>query len=1074
MPKREDIKKIMVIGSGPIVIGQAAEFDYSGSQACKALKEEGYQVVLVNSNPATIMTDPQLADRVYVEPLVLDVVAEIIKKEKPNAILPTLGGQTALNLAAELWEAEILQKESVELLGATFEAIQKAEDRSLFKKAMEKIKIAVPESDIAHSAEEAAEIAERIGYPVIIRPAYTLGGTGGGIANHMKELHKVVKKALPQSRINQVLVEQSLIGWKEYELEVMRDQKDSVVVICTIENIDPMGIHTGDSITCAPAQTLTNKEYQTLRDASIRIIREIGVETGGSNIQFAVHPKTSEYVSIEMNPRVSRSSALASKATGFPIAKMAAKLAIGLTLDEIPNDITKETYACFEPTLDYVVVKIPRWPFDKFRDADRVIGTQMKATGEVMAVGRTFEEALQKAIRSLDIKRYGLGADGEHEPITDAEELRNLLKNPTDMRIFHVRDAIAMGMSIGEIYDLTKIDKWFLYKIKNIVSMEKKLRKLSLDDPDVYEAIKEAKKLGFSDLQLAHILNSDEIAIRELRKKKGIKAAYKMVDTCAAEFEAQTPYYYSSYEREDESVSSRKKKVIIIGGGPIRIGQGIEFDYCTVHAVLALREEGIEVIIINNNPETVSTDFDISNKLYFEPLTFEDVMNVIEKENPYGVMVQFGGQTPINLAVPLWRAGVPILGTSPDNIDIAEDRDRFRRLLNKLGIPQAESGIARSIEEAREVVNEIGYPSLVRPSYVLGGRAMEIIYDQKELDMYIGEAVKISSGHPILIDRFLQPAIELDVDATSDGRDVFIGGIMEHIEHAGVHSGDSACVVPPQSLDEETIETVKDYTIRLARELEVNGLINIQYAVKDRIVHVLEVNPRASRTVPFISKATGIPLAKLAAKTMIGYSLEELGYKTGMPSLDHVAIKEVVFPFIKLPGVDPVLGPEMKSTGESMGIDVDFGKAFYKAQLGANMLLPARGNVFITVKERDRVAIVPIAQKLQKMGFSIFATDGTAEALGEGNVRAKEVLKVSEGRPNVVDYMKSGKISLVINTPSRKKEAKRDGYVIRRNAVELNIPYITTIAGAKASVEAIENIRTKDITIKSLQEYYGG
>lgn len=1068
MPKREDIHKIMIIGAGPIVIGQAAEFDYSGSQACKALREEGYETVLVNSNPATIMTDPEMADNTYIEPLTPEIVAKIIEKEKPDALLPTLGGQTGLNVAVELAEKGILEKYGVELIGAKLEAIRKAEDRLLYKKAMEKIGVPTPKSEPTYRIDEAIKIAEKLGYPVIIRPAYTLGGTGGGIAYNREELEKIVARGIKFSRIGQVLIEECLLGWKEYELEVMRDLADNVVIICTIENMDPMGIHTGESVTCAPAQTLTDREYQMLRDAAIKIIREIGVETGGSNIQFAVHPENGRFVTIEMNPRVSRSSALASKATGFPIAKIAAKLAVGLTLDEIPNDITKETLASFEPTIDYVVVKIPRWPFDKFRDADKLIGTQMKSTGEVMAIGRTFEESLQKAIRSLDIRRYGLGADGEHEPITDAENLRTKLRDPTDMRIFHIRDTLAIGMSIDEIYDLTKIDKWFLYKIRNIVSMERELRKLSSDDPDVYEAIKEAKRLGFSDLQLAHIFNSGEIAIRELRKKRGIRAVYKMVDTCAAEFEARTPYYYSSYEEEDESVRSEKKKVILIGGGPIRIGQGIEFDYCTVHAILALREEGIETIMINNNPETVSTDFDISDKLYFEPLTFEDVMNVIEKEDPHGVMVQFGGQTPINLVAQLSKAGVKILGTSSESIDIAEDRGKFRRLLDRLGIPQAASGTAMSLVEARKVASRINYPVLVRPSYVLGGRAMEIVYDQKELDMYMAEAVRVSPEHPVLIDKFLQPAIELDVDAVADGKNVLIGGIMEHIEHAGVHSGDSACVVPPQSLSEETIETVREYTTRLARELGVKGLMNIQYAVKDK-VYVLEVNPRASRTVPFISKATGIPLAKLAAKVMVGHSLPKK--YVGMPSLKHVAIKEVVFPFIKLPGVDPALGPEMKSTGESMGIDVDFGKAFYKAQLGANMLLPAKGNVFITVKERDRMAIIPIAQKLQEMGFSIFATNGTAEALGEGDVRAKEVLKVSEGRPNVVDYMKNGKISLVINTPSRKKEAKRDGYVIRRNAVELGIPYITTIAGARASVEAMKT-GTKDITIKSIHEYH--
>ncbi|MDI6903194.1 MAG: carbamoyl-phosphate synthase large subunit [Methanocellales archaeon] len=1070
MPKREDIRKVLVIGSGPIIIGQAAEFDYSGSQACRSLREEGVKIVLVNSNPATFQTDTDMADKVYIEPLIPEIVAEIMRKERPDGLLPTQGGQTGLNLAVQLDKMGILRETGCGVIGTSVESIMRAEERELFFELMRDIGEPIPKSIKASSLGEAKKAAEKIGFPVIVRPGYCLGGTGSGIAYNMEEVEQITMRGLDLSLNNEVNLDQCVIGWKEIEFEMVRDSADNCITICSMENVDPMGIHTGESIVVAPALTLTDYEYQVLRNAAIRIIRALKVE-GGCNIQFAVRPDKFEYFVIEVNPRLSRSSALASKATGYPIARVAAKIALGLHLDEIPNRVTGKTPASFEPAIDYIVCKIPRWPFDKFRDADKLIGTQMKATGEVMAIGRTFEESLQKAIRSLDIRRYGLGADGEHEPITDAEELRALLRYPTDVRIFHIRDAIAMGMSIDEIYDLTKIDKWFLYKIRNIVSMERKLRKLSLDDSEVYEAIKEAKKLGFSDLQLAHIFNSDELTIRELRKKKGIKAVYKMVDTCAAEFEAQTPYYYSSYEEEDESVRSEKKKVIIMGGGPIRIGQGIEFDYCTVHAVFALKEEGIETIVINNNPETVSTDFDISDKLYFEPLTFEDVMNVIEKEDPHGVMVQFGGQTPINLVAQLSKAGVKILGTSSESIDIAEDRGRFRKLLDHLGIPQAASGTAMSLAKARKVASRINYPVLVRPSYVLGGRAMEIVYDQKELDMYMAEAVRVSPEHPVLIDKFLQPAIELDVDAVADGKNVLIGGIMEHIEHAGVHSGDSACVVPPQSLSKETIEIVKEYTTRLARRLGVKGLINIQYAVKDK-VYVLEVNPRASRTVPFISKATGIPLAKLAAKVMVGHSLPKK--YVGMPSMEHVAIKEVVFPFIKLPGVDPVLGPEMKSTGESMGIDVDFGKAFYKAQLGANMLLPAKGNVFISVKDDDKTPIISIAQKLQKMGFNVFATDGTAEALGEGNVKAKEVLKVCEGRPNVVDYMKSGKISLVINTPSRKKEAKRDGYVIRRNAVELNIPYITTIAGAKASVEAIENIRTKDITIKSLQEYYGG
>ncbi|MDD3420759.1 MAG: carbamoyl-phosphate synthase large subunit [Methanocellales archaeon] len=1071
MPRKENIKKVLVIGSGPIIIGQAAEFDYSGSQACRSLREEGVEIVLVNSNPATFQTDVGVADKVYIEPLTLEIVTEIIRKERPDSLLPTQGGQTGLNLAVQLYKTGVLKETGCRVIGTSVESIMRAEERELFFDLMKNISEPIPKSIKASSLEEAKKGAEEIGFPIIIRPGYCLGGTGTGIAYNMVELEQITMRGLDLSMNNEVNLDQCVIGWKEIEFEMVRDSADNCITICSMENVDPMGIHTGDSIVVAPALTLTDHEYQVLRNAAIRIVRALKVE-GGCNIQFAVRPDKFDYFVIEVNPRLSRSSALASKATGYPIARVATKIALGLNLDEILNRVTGKTPASFEPTIDYIVCKIPRWPFDKFREANKIIGTQMKATGEVMAIGRMFEEALQKAIRSLDIGRYGLGADGESEPITDAEDLRTKLRKPTDMRIFHIRDAIAMGMGIDEIYDLTKIDRWFLYKIRNIVSMERELRNLSLDSPDVVMVIKEAKKLGFSDLQLAHIFSSDEITIRELRKEKGIKAVYKMVDTCAAEFEARTPYYYSSYEEEDEVVSSDKKKVIILGGGPIRIGQGIEFDYCTVHAVFALKEEGVEAIVINNNPETVSTDFDISDKLYFEPLTFEDVMNVIEREDPCEVMVQFGGQTPINLAEQLSMAGVKILGTSYKSIDLAEDRDKFRRLLDRINIPQAESGTAMSLEEARKIASRINYPVLVRPSYVLGGRAMEVVYDQKELDIYMAEAVRVSPKHPVLIDKFLQPAIELDVDAVSDGENVLIGGIMEHIEHAGVHSGDSACVVPPQSLSDETIQIVKEYTTSLAREIGVKGLMNIQYAVKDK-VYVLEVNPRASRTIPFISKAIGMPLAKLAAKVMLGQSLPKT--YVGLPPIGHFAVKEVVFPFIKLPGVDPVLGPEMKSTGESMGIDVDFGRAFYKAQLGANMQLPAKGDVFLSVKEEDKNLIVPVAKKLQQMGFDIFATNGTAEALRLEGVRAKEILKVSEGRPNVVDYMKSRKISLVINTPSRKKEAKRDGYVIRRNAVELNIPYITTIAGAQASVEAMEKIGgIKDLTIKSLQEYYGG
>ncbi|MCS7136270.1 MAG: carbamoyl-phosphate synthase large subunit [Nitrososphaerota archaeon] len=1070
MPKREDIRKIMIIGSGPIVIGQACEFDYSGSQACKALKEEGYEVVLVNSNPATIMTDPEMADKIYIEPLTPEVVAEIIKKELPDALLPTLGGQTALNIAAELAERGILDEYGVELIGAKLEAIKKGEDRVLFKEAMERIGLPVPRSFPAYSVEEAIEIANELGYPVIIRPAYTLGGTGGGIAYNREELERIVARGLTYSRIGQVIIDESLIGWKEYELEVMRDLADNVVIICSIENMDPMGIHTGDSITVAPAQTLTDKEYQALRNAAIKIIREIGVETGGSNIQFAVHPEDGRFMVIEINPRVSRSSALASKATGYPIAKVAAKLAVGLLLDEIPNDITKKTPASFEPTIDYVVVKIPRWPFDKFPEADKTLTTQMKSVGEVMAIGRTFEEALQKAIRSLEIGRYGLGADGKDEEIPDVKTLRDYLRIPTHKRVFYIRHAIRLGMSIDEIYELTKIDRWFIRKIKNIVDMENELSKYTVETIPK-EVLHKAKKLGFSDKQIAYLLGTDELTIRKLRKRMGIVPAYKMVDTCAAEFEAKTPYYYSCYEDEYEVRKSEKKKVIILGSGPNRIGQGIEFDYCCVHAVKALKEEGYEVIMVNCNPETVSTDFDISDKLYFEPLTFEDVMNIIEKEKPEGVIVQFGGQTPLNLAIPLEKQGVKILGTTPDDIDRAEDRKRFTEVLEKLGIPQPPYGTAMSVEEAKEVAKKLGYPVLVRPSYVLGGRAMEIVYDEESLVKYVKEAIKVSPEHPVLIDKFLEDAIEAEIDAISDGEDVYIGGVMEHIEEAGVHSGDAACVLPPYSLNKETIETMKDYTRKIARELHVVGLINVQFAIKDGKVYVFEANPRASRTVPFVSKATGVPLAKIAAKLMVGHRLSEFGLRE-IVEMDHVAVKEAVFPFAKLPGVDVVLGPEMKSTGEVMGIDKDFGIAYYKAELAADTRLPTEGNVFISVRDDEKIHIIPIARKLRELGLSILATKGTADVLAAAGIDVKAVPKIGEDRPDILDYIKSDKIDLIINVP-KGKGSKDDEFQIRRAAVDHKVPYITTIAAAQAAVKAIEKIKKEGtFTVKPLQEYH--
>ncbi|MEM2796419.1 MAG: carbamoyl-phosphate synthase large subunit [Candidatus Hadarchaeales archaeon] len=1072
MPKRTDIRKILVIGSGPIVIGQAAEFDYSGSQACKALRSLGYEVVLVNSNPATIMTDPEMADKIYIEPLTPEIVAEIIKREKPDALLPTLGGQTGLNIAAELWERGILQQEGVELIGAKAEAIMKGEDRELFKRSMEKIGLKCPDGETVNSVSQALNVARRLGYPVVVRPAFTLGGTGGGIAFNDEELRRIVSRGLELSRIHQVIIDEALLGWKEYEFEVMRDLADNVVIVCSIENFDPMGIHTGDSITVAPAQTLSNREYQILRDASIAVIREIGVETGGSNIQFAVHPETGEFRVIEINPRVSRSSALASKATGFPIAKIAAKLAVGLTLDEIPNDITKKTPACFEPTIDYVVVKIPRWNFEKFPTADDTLTTQMKSVGEVMAIGRTFEESLQKAIRSLEIGRMGICADGR-KSYTDVDMLKRMLhySRPRggNNRIFMLYDALKL-MDVEEVYKLTYIDKWFLQKLKNIAKMEEELSKRTIETIDP-QLLREAKRLGFSDYQIAYLLGTDEMTIRKLRKKWGILPIFKFVDTCAAEFDAETPYYYSTYEDGDDSRVSKRKKVVILGSGPNRIGQGIEFDYCCVHGVLAAREEGYETIMINCNPETVSTDYDTSDKLYFEPLTFEDVMNIVEKEQPIGVVLQFGGQTPLNLAVKLANAGVPILGTSSESIDIAEDRERCTQLLKKLGIPQAPYGCAKSVDEAVKIANEIEYPVLVRPSYVLGGRAMQIVHDENELRKYFEEAVLASPEHPVLVDKFLQDAVELDIDAVSDGEEVFIPEIMEHIEEAGIHSGDSACTIPPRTLDQKTIEVVREYVTKIAKELKVVGLINVQMAVKDGTVYVLEINPRASRTVPFVSKATGIPMAKVAMKVMLGKKLRELGI-SGRLKLNHFAVKESVFPFQKLPGVDPVLGPEMKSTGEVMGIDVNWGRAFFKAELAAGNALPASGTVFLSVRKGEQEKIIPVAKKFQELGFEIVATEGTANALRAAGIPAKVILKVSQGSPNVLDLIKSRKVDLIINIPTVGRDPARDGYQIRRAAIDFGIPYITTIEAATAAVLAIEDMRKGKITIQSLNEYH--
>ncbi len=1067
MPKRKDLQKIMVIGAGPIIIGQAAEFDYSGSQACKSLREEGYTVVLVNSNPATIQTDEEIADIIYIEPLIPEMLAKIIEKERPDGLLPSMGGQTGLNLVAQLADMGTLKEFNVEVLGTPVEAIKTGEDRELFANLMKDINEPIPEGYAVETIEDAKKAADRIGYPVIIRPAYTLGGTGGGVVETESELETVAKRGLSASMIHQVLIEKSLLGWYEYEYEVMRDGADNCITICNMENLDPMGIHTGESIVVAPAQTLSDVDHQKLRTAALKIIRALGVE-GGCNIQFAVNPEKWEYYVIEVNPRVSRSSALASKATGYPIAKISAKIAVGLVLDEIPNDVTRETPASFEPALDYIITKIPRWPFDKFRDAEKNLGTQMKSTGEVMAIGRTFEESLQKAIRSLDIRRYGLCGDGRK--IEDNIELiKENLKTATDKRIFYLCDALKKGMSIEEINQITGISPWFLHKIQNIIRFEEKIKEHTIKDIET-TTLREAKRLGFSDPQLVHILKCDE---KELKSRKGdiCKPTYKMVDTCAAEFEAKTPYYYSSYEDVDEVEVSDQRKIIILGGGPIRVAQGIEFDYCCVHGVISIKEEGIEAIIINNNPETVSTDYDTSDKLYFEPLTFEDVMNIIEKEKPEGVIVQFGGQTSLNLAVPLSKEGVKIIGTTPDNIDRAEDRERFTHVLTKLGIPQADYGTGYSLEEAKEIAGRIGFPVLVRPSYVIGGRAMEIVYDTTGLEQYMAEAIDVSEKHPVLVDKFLNDAIEIDVDAVSDGKDVFIGGIMEHIEHAGIHSGDSACALPPQSLSKGVIQKIKEYTIKLAKELGVVGLLNIQYAVKDEEVYIIEANPRASRTVPFVSKAIGIPLAKIATKVMLGKTLKELGY-VGESKIRHVAVKEAVFPFVKLPGVDPVLGPEMKPTGEVMGIDFDFGKAYYKAQLAAGNNLPTSGRIFISVKRRDGEKIISLTRKLEELGFEILATEGTQEVLEQAGIESQLIKKISEGSPNILDLMRENGVNLIINTPTGGKVPYTDGFYIRRNAVDLNIPYITTIAGAEAAVKAIESVKKGDIAIRSLSEYH--
>lgn len=1081
MPRRQDIHKILLLGSGPIVIGQACEFDYSGTQACKALREEGYEVVLVNSNPATIMTDPETADRTYIEPLTPDFVEKVIAKERPDALLPTMGGQTALNLAVALAKNGALDKYNVELIGAKLPAIEKAEDRKLFNEAMAKIGVAVCPSGTASSLAESKEIAAKIGtYPLIIRPAFTMGGTGGGIAYNKEEFEEMAQVGIDASPVSQILIDQSLLGWKEYELEVMRDLADNVVIICSIENLDPMGIHTGDSITVAPAQTLTDKEYQRLRDMAIKIIREIGVETGGSNIQFAVNPVTGDVVVIEMNPRVSRSSALASKATGFPIAKIAAKLAVGYTLDEIKNDITKQTPASFEPTIDYVVTKIPRFAFEKFPGSDPVLTTQMKSVGEAMAIGRTFNESFQKALRSLETGRAGWGCD-QSEKLPSGEQIRALLRTPHPDRIFAVRHALQLGLSTEEIYELTAIDPWFLDKLEQLLDVEKFLKRTPLTQL-TKEQFYAVKRDGFSDRQIAFATKTTEDEVRNYRKELGVIPVYKTVDTCAAEFEAFTPYYYSTYEDETEVLPTSKPKVMILGGGPNRIGQGIEFDYCCCHAAYALKKAGFETIMVNSNPETVSTDYDTSDRLYFEPLTKEDVINIIEAEKPVGVIIQFGGQTPLKLAVPLEEflknhPSLPtkIWGTSPDSIDMAENRERFEKILNELNIAQPPNGIARSYDDALIVAKRIGYPVVVRPSYVLGGRAMEIVYSDTDLERYMTFAVLVEPEHPILIDKFLENAIEVDVDAIADhtGR-VVIGGIMEHIEQAGIHSGDSACSLPSISLSPAVLQQIRTWTVQLAQALSVVGLMNIQFAVVGAQgyspqVYILEANPRASRTVPFVSKSTGIPLAKVASLIMSGKTLEELNFtEEVIPA--HIAVKEAVLPFNKFPGTDTILGPEMRSTGEVMGIDSSFGRAFAKAELAAGEFLPLKGTVFVSMRDRDKSDAVNVVKELMTLGFTVMATLGTRRVLQENGLDVELVLKLHEGRPHVLDAIKNQKIQLIINTPSG-EEAQTDARLIRRTALAYKIPIITTIAGARATVAAIHSLQTTTLDVKVIQDY---